>query len=157
MGNYALYTDLEARHQSVVETSYFTGDEATGTPTQSKLDECITGAEGVLDSRIGAVYATPVSVGSNATLTAMLKRYTLDIADYYLWDRVRNAPDTIKQLYDDALAWADKIADGTYVLPGSPTPASTDARGTTAMWTGSNRTLTSTSPRIFTRETMDML
>lgn len=151
MGDYASRTDLLGRFDDEDQVAYLTGDEATGTADTAALDDALESAEGEVNVRLAARYSTPVST-TEASVVAFLKRLTLDLAEAYL--RLRHRPvgdDTQKQI-DRALETLDKVAEGSYRLPGVAVLAST-ASSRPARWTGSGRTLSDTSKRLFTRET----
>lgn len=157
MGNYASQAELKDRFADDTEVAYLTDTESTGTPDTTVLDDCIENAEGEINSRIGKRYATPVTVSGNTELTALLKRKTLDLAEYFLLMRGPQVSEEKAKRHDRVLEWADKIADGTFVLSGASTPASTASRDPLASWTGADRDLTDVDTRIFSRETMSGL
>lgn len=159
MGNYATVAELRLRFADGDEIDYLTDTEVSQDPDDeaSVLDDCIENAEGEINSRIGKQYATPVTVSGNTELTALLKRKTLDLAEYFLLLRGPSVSEEKERRHDRVLEWADKVGDGTYVLSGASTPASTASRDPLAQWSGSDRDLTDVETRIFSRETMSSL
>lgn len=156
MGNYATYSELQSRCHDATEASYFTDTDSSGTPSTTILNECVDGAEGLIDSYLGQApsrYVVPVVVATGARIASLLKQMTLDIAEYYLQKRTSVVPAAQIKAYDDAVAWAKEIANGDALLPDDPPTNSTEG----ASWSGSNREQSSTSPRIFTRETLAAL
>jgi len=156
MGNYASNAELQTRFEDVEEVAFLTDTEADtppSTPDQDVLTDVIEGAEGDINSRIGKRYATPVDETVDTELAATLKRRTLDIAEVYLLQRGGVVTEAHQRQLDRAIEWADKVSTGEFVLPGGVTPTSTASRNPVSEWTGSNRTLASTSPRLWTRDT----
>lgn len=154
MGNYLSQAELKARFADDTEVAYLTDTESTGTPSTTVLDDCIENAEGEINSRIGKRYLTPVVVSGNTELTALLKRKTGDLAEYFLLLRGPQVSVEKEKRADRVLEWAAFVADGTFVLSGAVTPTSTASRAPLASWTGSDRDLTDVDTRIFSRETM---
>ena len=157
MGNYVSQAELKTRFDGDAEIAYLTDTEETGTPDTAVLDDCIESAEADINSRIGKRYATPVVIAANTELTALLKRKTLDLAEYYLLAR---GPSVSEQKEKQALRvyeWADAVSEGKFVLSGAVTPPSTASRDPLASWTGSDRDLSDVDTRIFSRETQSAL
>lgn len=152
MANYATTTELQARFNSAEEVALLT--HTVGTPDTTVLTDMLESAEGDINSRIGKRYATPVVVTSNTELTALMKRKTLDLAEFYLLREGDRVSDLKEKQGESVLVWANKIGDGTFILSGAVTPPSTASRDPLAAWTGSNRDLTDVDTRIFSRETM---
>ena len=157
MGNYASQAELKTRFDGDAEIAYLTDTEESGTPDTGVLDDCLESAEADINSRIGKRYKTPVTVSGNTELAALLKRKTLDLAEYYLLLRGPSVSDQKEKQAERIWAWADKVSDGTFVLSGAETPTSTTSRDPLAQWTGSDRDLTDVETRIFSRETMSGL
>lgn len=91
-------------------------DDAVG---QSILDQ----VEAKMNSLLASRYSLPVDVSADAALAGILKTYELHIAAHVAWLQSlirRNEPNTTKRLHDEAMAWLRSIADGSQVLPGSP-------------------------------------
>lgn len=155
MANYATTTELQARFNSAEEVALLT--HTVGTPDATVLTDFLESAEGAINTRVAKRYATPVVVSGNTELTALMKRMTLDLAEFYLL-REGDRVSALKERQGEAvLEWADRIADGTYVLSGAVTPPSTASRDPLAEWYGSNRDLDDVETRIFSRDTMSGL
>lgn len=156
MGNYATQADIQDEFNDSTELAYLTSGDASVLDTDA-LDDAIDAAEADLNTRIAMRYATPVSVSSDTTLAALLKRQTIKITRYYLFGRTNILPDRVAVDYQNALDWADKIADGTYAMSGAITAASTTSRDPRLEWSDSSRTLDDDGGRYFSRDTMSGL
>lgn len=152
MANYATTSELQARFNSAEEVALLT--HTVGTPDATVLTDMLESAEGDINSRIGKRYATPVVVTANTELTALMKRKTLDLAEFYLLREGDRVSALKERQGESVLLWADSIAEGRYVLSGAVTPPSTASRDPLASWTGSDRDLTDVDTRVFSRETM---
>ena len=158
MGNYLSTTELLTRFPDEGDASFFTDDEQAGVPLGTKLDDIIETAEGLINSRLAMRYATPVDVSIDTELGNTLERMTLDLAEgLMISGRSERISDAKQVQMDRVLDWADRIAKGELMLPGGVTPAGPTSRDPRASWDGSTRTLSSTSPRLFTRESMRAL
>lgn len=157
MGNYASNAELKGRFADDEEVAYLTDDPDTGTPTESVLTDVVEAAEAEINSGVAMRYLTPVDVTLDTELAALLKRKTLDLAEYYLHRRGDHASEVKSLQGERVLEWIEKIATGARVLTGAVTVASTASRGDMASWSGSGRTLNSTSKRVWTRETQTRL
>ena len=158
MGNYLTTTELLTRFPDNADASFFTDDEGAGTPVTTKLDDIIETAEGLINSRLAMRYATPVDTTIDTELANTLKRMTLDLAEGLMVSgRSERIADAKQAQMDRVLEWSDRIAKGELVLPGGVTPSGPSSRAPRASWDGSNRTLSSTSPRVFTRDSMRAL
>lgn len=157
MGNYASNAELKGRFADDEEVAYLTDDADTGTPTDSVLTDVVEAAEAEINSGVAKRYLTPVDVTLDTELAALLKRKTLDLAEYYLQRRDDNVSEVKSLQGERVLEWVEKIATGDRVLTGAVTVPSTASRGDMAAWSDSGRTLNSTSKRVWTRETMTRL
>lgn len=151
MGDYITQADLKGRFDSDEQVAFLTGDEDTGTPDTSVLDEVIAAAEGAVNMRLASRYETPVS-STDATATAAVKHLTLDVAEVYLRQRKVDISEDKQRQLDRALEQADKLATGEYSLPGASIPTATGSR-TDAWWTDSARETDSDYGRRFSRDT----
>ncbi len=155
MGNYLSTSELLTRFPDEADASFFTDDEDAGAPTTAHLDDIIEAAEGMINSRLAMVYATPVDVSIDTELGNTLKRMTLDLAEALMVGGRSERMSEVKQgQMDRVITWADRIAKGELVLPGGVTPAGPASREPRASWSGSDRTLIATSPRRFSRDSM---
>lgn len=155
MGNYASNAELKARFEDSTEVAELT--DSSPTPDETVLTAIIAAAEGDLNSRLAKRYKTPVDVSVDTELAATLKYKTLDLAEIYLLRRGDHVSETKDKQDDKVLEWAEMIAKGEWVLPGAVTPISTTSRDPVSQWSGSNRTLSDSSPRVVSRETMSKL
>ncbi len=151
MGSYATQAELLTRFDSDEDVAYLTGDEATGTPSTAVLDDVLEAAEGQMNMRLAARYATPV-VSTDTSVIAALKRMALDLAEAYLRLRKRPVSEDTQRQIDRVLETLDNLADGSNSLPGVAVLAGPTSKRT-ARLTGSGRTLADDSKRYFTRET----
>ena len=97
-------------------------------PDEGKLTDAIEAAEAEINAGLSVRYATPVDVSVDTSLAALLKRKTLDIAEYYLVGRGDQVSEHRKNVADAALEWVGLIADGERHLVGASTPAATASR-----------------------------
>lgn len=159
MGSYATVSELKTRFADDEEVAFLTDSEASGSPDSDVLDDCLESAESDINCRIGKLYKTGAGLVALLTGTggsesiAMLRRKTLDIAEYYLLLRNPSQAEQKKEQYLRALELFDKIGDGTFVLSGAITPPSTVGRDPLAYWSGSDRDLTDVDTRLISRET----
>lgn len=152
MADYLTQADVTGRFGSDEDVSFLTDTESSGTPSATVIAEVIDAAEGKVNAYLAVRYATPV-VSTDAATTAAVKRLALDLAEAYLRSRKKPvSTDTLDQIAR-VIEDLKELAAGTAVLPGAETPESTASRDPLASWSGSTRTLSDTSPRLFTRET----
>lgn len=153
MGNYASTAELETRFEDTAEVEFLTDKtEGTGVDT-AVLDDVIEAAEAEIDAALSKRFATPVTITDNVPLTALLKRKTLDLAEFYLHRRGEAASEVKIVQAQRVLDWLDKVVAGERNLVGAVTVASTTSADPRGTWTSSNRELPDTSARRFTRET----
>ena len=152
MGNYATTTQLETRFDDATELAYLTDNEVAGTPDTAVEEECIASAEGAINTRIGKRYKTPVA-STDASVVALLQGQTLDLAEVNMRKRKPPISEQKERQADKVLEWADRVGDGTYVLPGASTYDSTVSRDPRLTWSTSDRTQDSDDARLFSRDT----
>lgn len=160
MGNYATNTELQTRFEDVEEVAFYTDTVLAtppSTPDEAVLTDCVAGAEGAINSRLAMMYDTPVDVSLDSELAALLERMTLDLAECFLRTRKGVLSEAQQLQHDGVKEWAAMIAKGEWALPGGVTPAPTQSRGPTSSFTDWGRTLSSSSKRTTTRETMSKL
>lgn len=75
----------------------------------SVSNKALTDAQELADSYIASRYSLPLSGTPES-----LKGYVLDIARYKLY--INKAPDEVRQRYDDAMTWLNRISSGKVVL-----------------------------------------
>lgn len=151
MGNYASTAELETRFENAAELEFLTDMPEGQGPDTAVLDDVIEAAEGEIDSALSKRFKTPVTIAGNAPLTALLKRKTLDLAEFYLQRRGEDASDVKDQQAQRVLDWLDKVAKGERNLVGAITVTSTLSDSPRGEWSDSGRELPDTSSRIFTR------
>lgn len=158
MGNYLSTAELLTRFPNDADAAFFTDDEGAGAPTTAHLNDLIESAEGMINSRLAMRWETPVDVSVDTELSNTLKRMTLDLAEALMVSNRSERMSEAKQAQlDRVIEWADKLSEGKLALPGAVTPVGPTSRDPRASWSGSNRKLTSTSPRIFSRDSMGPL
>ena len=157
MGNYASQAELQTRFEDTAEVEFLTDKaEAAGVDTDV-LDDVLEAAEAEIDAALSKRFKTPVNITSNTPLTALLKRKTLDLAEYYLQRRGEDASEVKRLQAERVLEWLDKIVEGKRNLVGAVTVESVACHDPRASWSASNRELPDTSARVFTRETQGRL
>lgn len=87
-------------------------DDAAGTTTDDTiLDYYLDAAESMVDSYLCQQYTTPLDASD---ITPVLKHAILTIAKANLYlRRVDTLPDDVKQSYDEARAYLEKVAKGS--------------------------------------------
>lgn len=108
--SYGTVADLVARF-SETEIAQLSDVEDRETVNDAVASAALTEASGEIDSYLGARYALPIT----DTVPDRLKAVCLDIARYRLYDDHPTA--TVRQRYEDAIAWLKLIADGRIALP----------------------------------------
>ena len=154
MGNYATSAELKTRFADDTEVAFLT--DSAPTPDEAVITDVLEAAEASIDTRIGKRYKTPVA-STDTGVIALMKRMTLDLSEVFLLQRGRTIGEDKEKQMDRVLEWADRIADGTYVLPGASTWDSTVSRNPVASYSDSTRTLDDGVGRVVTRETMARL
>jgi phage gp36-like protein len=154
MGSYLVIADLEARFNSTVEVAYLTGTESTGVPDTARENEAIVAGEGDINSRIGRMYVTGATLilSAAADAVAVLKAYSTDCAEYRLRMNLgQSVSDDKTKMYERALAWAEAVGMGKFVLTGATTIASSEAFNPGATWSTWNRTYSTDDVRDVSR------
>lgn len=122
------------------EVIRYTDDDDTGAINTDVTDKAIAGAGALIDSHLAVRYSVPVS-----PVPDILLDLAVDIAVYKISSRRGQSPEEIRKKYEDAIKYLEKVAAGKIVLPGAsaaPTGSGSDAVAIT------------TSPRIFSRDSM---
>ena len=117
----------------------YTDDYDAGLVNTSVTDKAIAGADALIDSHIAARYSVPVS-----PVPDIIAGLAVDIAIYRIYSRRSQAPDDIRQKYDDAVRYLEKAAAGKVIIPGADSAPA--GKGDDAV--------TITSARIFSRDSM---
>jgi phage gp36-like protein len=155
MGDYLVIADLEARFNSTQEVSYLTGTESTGVPDAARENESIVAGEGDINSRIGRMYLTGATLVASpiaADALAVLKAYSTDCAEYRLRMNLgQSVSDDKTKMYERALAWAEAIGTGKFVLTGATTVQSSKANSQ-ALWSTWDRTYDTDDARDVSRQ-----
>ncbi len=145
MPNYATTSDLTARFPDedavarLTNQDYQDGDSIDTSVLTTFLDQ----AEGLINSYIGMRYLVPVAT-TDDSVAALMKRITLDVAQYNLASTSEILTDAKQVLYDAVIEWLEKISEGKVILPGGDPIASTTSRP--------SRVNSSFGTREFTRE-----
>ena len=115
-----------------------TDDEDAGVVDDDKVTRAIANADAEIDSYCGTKYTVPFT-----TVPPIILMVSVDIAIYNLYSRRRGAPESIKERYDDRIAFLKSVSKGEATL-GEDDPDGTPA--------GTNYPEISSSDRIFSRE-----
>jgi phage gp36-like protein len=118
----------------------YTDDSDTGAIDTGATDKAIARADALIDAHIAARYTVPVT-----PVPDMLNAIAVDIVIYQIYSRRGQAPDEIRTKYDDAVKFLEKVSAGRVILPMAASAPESRSSGTVAI---------STSPRIFSRDTM---
>ena len=137
---YCTQADIELAISDDVLTQ-LTDDDNAGSADAEVVAQAIATADAEIDGYCAAKYAVPF-----ATVPAIVKALSIEIAVYYLYKR-RTVPEIIEKAYDKAIARLKDIAKGLLTLGVDPPPAAS----TTADSAECNKTA---SDRIFTRDTL---
>lgn len=104
-------TDLEERIGQA-EVARLTDDDADGAVDAAALSRIIDDGESEILSRLGQRYRLPLRL-RHATDERVVKGYCLDVIVYRAYmRRDRSVTEDIASAYRQAIAWADKIAEG---------------------------------------------
>lgn len=98
--------------------------DKNGVADAGVLARAFSGADGIIDSRIGVVYKLPLQV-----IPDVLVEYAGHIAMYLMSADTGTYTEEKRQRYEDAIAWLDRLAAGKAVLPGQPEEPKTKAAG----------------------------
>lgn len=123
------------------ELIQYTDDFDTGLVQTSVTDKAIAGADSLIDSHIATRYSVPVS-----PVPDIINGLAMDIAIYKISSRRSQAPDGIRQTYEDAMKYLEKVAAGKIVIPDASTAPSSESDDAV--------TITS-SDRQFSRDSME--
>ena len=93
---------LEQMEQDVL--IQLTDDDDAGVVDDDKVTRAIANADAEIDSYCGTKYTVPFT-----TVPPIILTVSVDIAIYNLYARRRGAPETIKERYDDRIAFLEKI------------------------------------------------
>lgn len=97
----------------------WTDDDASGAVDAAVVGEAIEDADAEINMAVRQKYTFPLAL-SDATTVAKLKSTSTAIAGYFLALRndEYNVPESMKTLFDEALAWLKQVASGAVILPG---------------------------------------
>lgn len=115
---YSTQADL-LNHITEQELIELTDDAGTGTVDAAKVTVAIDEADGLIDSYCRGRYALPLVVSKQ------VRKLSVDVALYYLFQRRRTIPDSIRQAYEDAAALLQKVSDGKAALDQPPSSTQT--------------------------------
>lgn len=118
----------------------YTDDTDTGLVNTDVTDKAILGAGALIDSHLAVRYTVPVS-----PVPDIVVELAVDIAIYKICSRRGQSPEEIRKKYEDAIKYLEKVASGKIVLSGAAAAPS---------GAGSDAVTITTSPRIFSRDTM---
>lgn len=98
-------------------------DDNLGVVSAENVTAVIVQADAEIDGYCGSRYTVPF-----ATVPALIKALSIEIAVYYLYKR-RTVPEKIEKAYDKALARLKDIARGILSLGVDPPPAASTSGG----------------------------
>ncbi|MGQ9650623.1 MAG: gp436 family protein [Phycisphaerae bacterium] len=139
--SYATNADIQERLGTATYIE-LTDDTGSGQPDEDKVTEARLAAEAEIDSYLGRRFAVPIDAGGQPVLAAMLKRLTLDLAEYRL--RMRRSPvaEDARLQCEAALLWLSRAASGEVALPTTIELSSNSGLGPAAETAGGKRLLT---------------
>jgi phage gp36-like protein len=142
---YITTTQLSARLGSTIYarlTDRVNGTNADSTVAQQIVDE----AEALADSYLSKRYATPVDLSAHPELANVFESRVLDLAEGLAWRGspfVNDAPERVRTLSGEALAWLEAIAAGEVNLPAATPADGPTAENDAPRFTASERQFTS--------------
>ena len=145
---YASEAELAARLGGPLYARLTDRDDAT-TPDANQGALLLVQGEALLNSYVGRRYAVPIDTSTNASLAALLRVRTLDLAEYLAWRQspfVSDVPARVTQLGREVFAFLQQVATGQLDLPGPPPSAA-----------ASGSMQVRATPRRFTHEELDQL
>ncbi len=107
--SYITQSDIEKR-LSLTKLIQLTDFEGGGAVDNDRVSDCISAAEGILDSYCGGRYTLPL------TVTAQIKDAALSICIYKLHSLRQLAPEKVRMEYEDAIAYLKDVAAGRATL-----------------------------------------
>lgn len=110
---YATQADL-LNHLTEQELIELTDDAQTGAIDAAKVTAAIEEADGLIDSYCRGRYTLPLVVSKQ------VRKLSIDIVLYYLFQRRRTIPDSIRQAYEDAVSLLQKVSSGAAALDQPP-------------------------------------
>jgi len=120
-----------------------TDDEGLGVVNAERVEEAIDSADAEIDGHIGGRYSVPL-----ATVTALAKKLSVDIALYNLYSRtVGEMPELRRDRYKEAIRFLEAVSRGTASLGVDPEPSAPSDVGAET-----NKT---TEDRVFTRGSLE--
>jgi phage gp36-like protein len=125
---------------SIDELIGVTDDAGAGIVDTSVVARAIADADAEIDSYAASRYSVPF-----ATVPAMIRKISVEIAVYNLFARRRGATSNTKERYDAALKFLKSVANGEVTL-GADAPAESADDGIEAS--------VSVDDRIFTKDTL---
>jgi len=117
-----------------------TDDDNAGEVDDAKATRAIANADAEIDSYCGARHSVPF-----ATVPDMIRACSVDIAIYNLYARRQGAGESVKERYDNRIAWLKAVSKGLATL-GEDDPDGVPSEN--------NMPEISSSDRIFSRETL---
>jgi len=139
--SYATNADIEERLGTATYIE-LTDDTASGVADEDKVTEARLAAEAEIDSYVGRRWAVPVDTAGQPCLAAMLKRLTLDLAEYRLRMRRPPVPEDVQMQRDAAVLWLTRVAKGEVVLPTTAELPLNAGLGPSGISVGDDRLLT---------------
>ena len=88
-----------------------TDDDDTGAVVDAKITRAIVNADAEIDSYCGTKYTVPFT-----TVPAIILMVSVDIAIYNLYARRRGATESVKERYDDRIAFLKDVSKGLATL-----------------------------------------
>ncbi|MBW7907195.1 MAG: DUF1320 domain-containing protein [Phycisphaerae bacterium] len=124
---YVTQEQLEARYAGL---AWWTDRSASGAIDADVVAEAIRLACGEIDSHAARQYAVPLKLAHPAT-ARLVSMYAGSIAGYRLAQGARadNIPETLRNDYEDALAWLRDLAAGKLTLDGEDAGAAPPSGG----------------------------
>lgn len=135
MGNYIDKTNIVEQLPEAYLIQ-LTDDEGHGIVNDARVDAAIADAEGEVDGYLGTRYATPLS-----PVPGVIKKFTVDIALYNLYNRSDTMPPERKDRYEAAIKFLLNVSRGLVSL-GADEPRQSNSSGGVEI---------SSSDRVFSR------
>lgn len=107
------YADLDDLKEQISEAKLIqlTDDDDAGVVDTGATTRAVADADALIDGYCGARHSVPFS-----TVPDIVRKFSVDIAIYYLYGRRSGAPEDVRQRFDDAVAFLKGVARGQYSL-----------------------------------------
>jgi len=132
MGNYASVADVSAELTSAI-AAQLTTDSGT-TPDSTVINEQIDRAEKAVDAYLSKRIAVPVNVSTYPDMADWVKRLTLAVVVWQLYNRRRTSVPTVNAAYNAVIDELKAFVEGDVTTPAGEVVPSTLSEGASGNW-----------------------